>query len=148
MVKNKKKKQKDFQKVKLKVGKKLKKADNVTNASFKSRSIQISQQLKTADTTQPTTKRKQNIQVKMPNVQNTSLSQDVKVFCYYSNETFVLFWLFSTHVIAFWLYINTVINRDFDYKTLLSITIFEQRIIGHLHIIALNTAKTNRGIIN
>lgn len=75
MVKNKKKKQKDFQKVKLKVGKKLKKADNVTNASFKSRSIQISQQLKTADTTQPTTKRKQNIQVKKSGVKTLSCSK-------------------------------------------------------------------------
>jgi pre-rRNA-processing protein IPI1 len=41
MPKSRKKKnsQKDFQKVKLKVGKKLKKADNVTNASFQTRTI-------------------------------------------------------------------------------------------------------------
>ncbi|XP_052246793.1 testis-expressed protein 10 homolog isoform X1 [Dreissena polymorpha] len=61
MAKSKKKKNADFQKVKLKVGKKLKKADNVTNASFKSRSIQISQHLKTGDSTQPVTKKKHNI---------------------------------------------------------------------------------------
>jgi len=63
MGKSKKKKQQDFQKVKLKVGKKLKKADNVTNASFKSRAIQISQQLKGGDSSQPVTKKKRNISV-------------------------------------------------------------------------------------
>ena len=63
MGKSKKKKQQDFQKVKLKVGKKLKKADNVTNASFKSRAIQISQQLKGGDSSQPVTKKKRNIAV-------------------------------------------------------------------------------------
>lgn len=63
MAKSKKNRQPDFQKVKLKVGKKLKKADNVTNASFKTRAIQISQQLKTTDTSQPSTKKKQNITV-------------------------------------------------------------------------------------
>ncbi|XP_053373639.1 testis-expressed protein 10 homolog [Mercenaria mercenaria] len=61
MAKSKKKRQQDFQKVKLKVGKKLKKADNVTNASFRTRGIQISQQLKTGDASQPSTKKKQNI---------------------------------------------------------------------------------------
>ncbi|KAL4222115.1 Testis-expressed sequence 10 protein [Mactra antiquata] len=61
MAKSKKKRQQDFQKVKLKVGKKLKKADNVTNASFRTRSIQISQTLKTGETSQPSTKKKQNI---------------------------------------------------------------------------------------
>lgn len=61
MAKSKKKRQQDFQKVKLKVGKKLKKADNVTNASFRTRGIQISQQLKTGDASQPSTKKKHNI---------------------------------------------------------------------------------------
>ena len=63
MAKSKKKRQQDFQKVKLKVGKKLKKADNVTNASFRTRGIQISQQLKTGDASQPSTKKKHNISV-------------------------------------------------------------------------------------
>ncbi|XP_052793784.1 testis-expressed protein 10 homolog [Mya arenaria] len=61
MGKSKRKKQQDFQKVKLKVGKKLKKGDNVTNASFKSRGIQVSQQLKGGESSQPVTKKKQNI---------------------------------------------------------------------------------------
>ena len=63
MAKTKKGPKKDFQKVKLKVGKKLKKADNVTNMSFKSRAIQISQQLKTKDGETPSTRKKQNISV-------------------------------------------------------------------------------------
>ncbi|XP_041477876.1 testis-expressed protein 10-like isoform X2 [Lytechinus variegatus] len=59
-----KEKKKDFQKVKLKVGKKLAKADNVTDTTFKSRSIQIREQLKASanDGDQPVTPRKQNIQ--------------------------------------------------------------------------------------
>ena len=52
----------DFQKVKLRVGKKLPKAQNETVATFKSRSIQIKEQLKIKDTDQPTTKRKLNLQ--------------------------------------------------------------------------------------
>lgn len=58
---SKKKRQQDFQKVKLKVGKKLKKADNETNASFKTRSIQIRTQLKKQDGSQPSTRKKQNL---------------------------------------------------------------------------------------
>jgi len=57
-----KKKKKDFQKVKLKVGKQLKKADNVTNASFQSRTVQVTQRLK-SEGTEPSTKRKLNIKV-------------------------------------------------------------------------------------
>ena len=62
MGKSKKKKNKDFQKVKLKVGRKLQKADNVTNASFHSRSIQIVQHIK-AHGDEPSTKRNLNISV-------------------------------------------------------------------------------------
>ena len=65
MPKSRKKKnsQKDFQKVKLKVGKKLKKADNVTNASFQTRTIQVTQKIKTATTSEPSSRRKLNVTV-------------------------------------------------------------------------------------
>lgn len=52
---------KDFQKVKLKVGRKLQKADNVTNASFHTRTIQVTQKIKTASSTEPSSKRKLNV---------------------------------------------------------------------------------------
>ncbi|XP_052095034.1 testis-expressed protein 10-like [Mytilus californianus] len=52
--------QKDFQKVKFKVGKKIQKADNVTNTSFHTRTIQVTQKIKTATSTEPSTKRKLN----------------------------------------------------------------------------------------
>lgn len=64
MAKSKKKKQ-DFQKVKLKVGRRLKKADNVTNASFRTRSVLISQKLKVAGE-QPSTRKHLNISVSIP----------------------------------------------------------------------------------
>ena len=58
-------KYKDFQKVKLKVGKTLPKADNVTNTNFKSRGIHIKEQLKSsAASGVTTTRRKQDIQVR------------------------------------------------------------------------------------
>ncbi|XP_077979040.1 testis-expressed protein 10 homolog isoform X1 [Glandiceps talaboti] len=57
----KKEKRKDFQKVKLKVGKKKALPDNVTDVNFKSRAIHLKEQLK-SDTSQPTNQRKQNIQ--------------------------------------------------------------------------------------
>lgn len=63
MPKSKKKKNQDFQKVKLKVGRRLQKADNVTNASFKSRSVQVVQHIKTGDGSEPTTRRNLNIMV-------------------------------------------------------------------------------------
>ncbi|KAM4581153.1 testis-expressed protein 10 homolog [Odontesthes bonariensis] len=50
----KKKRQDDFQKVKLKVGKKKPKADNATNTSFRTRGIHLPEQLK-RDTSGPTT---------------------------------------------------------------------------------------------
>lgn len=49
---------KDFQKVKFKVGKKIQKADNVTNISFHTRTIQVTQKIKTATATEPSSKRK------------------------------------------------------------------------------------------
>lgn len=57
---NKKKKNKDFQKIKLKVGKTLPKGDNVTDTSFKAKKIIVSQHLKTtaADSVEPLTSRK------------------------------------------------------------------------------------------
>ena len=55
-------KNKDFQKVKLKIGKKLPKGQNETIATFKSTSIQIKEQLRKKDTSQPVTKKKLNIQ--------------------------------------------------------------------------------------
>lgn len=61
MPKSKKKKNQDFQKVKLKVGRKLQKADNVTNASFKTRSVQVVQHIKTGTGSEPTTRRNLNI---------------------------------------------------------------------------------------
>lgn len=61
MPKSKKKKNQDFQKVKLKVGRKLQKADNVTNASFKTRSVQVVQHIKTGAGSEPTTRRNLNI---------------------------------------------------------------------------------------
>lgn len=50
----------DFQKVKLKVGKKKPRADNETNTNFKTRAITVPEQLK-ATGSQPTTKRKLSI---------------------------------------------------------------------------------------
>ena len=67
MAKSKKKKHqyKDFQKVKLKVGKTLAKANNVTDTFFKTRSIQIREQVSKSVDFQPTTKRKLNISVSL-----------------------------------------------------------------------------------
>ncbi|GCC25048.1 hypothetical protein chiPu_0003453 [Chiloscyllium punctatum] len=56
----KRKRQDDFQKVKLKVGKRKPKADNVTNTKFKTRAIHVPQQLK-SDASLPTNHRKLNI---------------------------------------------------------------------------------------
>ncbi|XP_041798675.1 testis-expressed protein 10 homolog [Chelmon rostratus] len=56
----KKKRQDDFQKVKLKVGKTKPKADNATNTNFRSRGIHLSEQLK-RDTSGPTTHRQLGI---------------------------------------------------------------------------------------
>ncbi|XP_013398988.1 testis-expressed protein 10 homolog isoform X2 [Lingula anatina] len=57
----KKKKNQDFQKVKLKVGRKLPR-ESSTNTSFKTHSIQIKEQLTQASSTEPTTKRKLKIE--------------------------------------------------------------------------------------
>ncbi|OWF39361.1 testis-expressed protein 10-like [Mizuhopecten yessoensis] len=68
-----KQKKKDFQKVKLKVGKQLKKADNVTTGSFQTRSIQVIQRLKSNDS-QPSTKRNLNIKELLTQCQHYSIS--------------------------------------------------------------------------
>uniref|UniRef100_A0A4W5K4A0 Pre-rRNA-processing protein Ipi1 N-terminal domain-containing protein n=1 Tax=Hucho hucho TaxID=62062 RepID=A0A4W5K4A0_9TELE len=56
----KKKRQDDFQKVKLKVGKTKPKADNATNTNFRTKGINLTEQLK-KDANAPTTHRKLNI---------------------------------------------------------------------------------------
>ena len=63
MPKSKKKKHQDFQKVKLKVGKRLPKGDNVTNLSFKTRQIQLTQRIKEDEGQGHFTKKKENVQV-------------------------------------------------------------------------------------
>ena len=65
MAKNKRKrklKEQDFQKVKFKVGKKLKPAENATDSSFKSRGIFVPAQLHTLDSV-PTNQRNQTMKV-------------------------------------------------------------------------------------
>ncbi|XP_051872811.1 testis-expressed protein 10 homolog isoform X3 [Pristis pectinata] len=56
----KRKRQDDFQKVKLKVGKKKPRADNATNTTFKTRAIHVPEQLK-SDVSLPTNYRKLNV---------------------------------------------------------------------------------------
>lgn len=58
----KKKRQDDFQKVKLKVGKTKPKADNATNTNFRTKGINLTEQLK-RDTSGPTTHRQLGINV-------------------------------------------------------------------------------------
>lgn len=58
----KKKRQDDFQKVKLRVGKKKPKADNVTNTTFRTRGINLPEQLR-RDSTGPTTQRQLGVNV-------------------------------------------------------------------------------------
>ncbi|KAG7464362.1 testis-expressed sequence 10 protein [Solea senegalensis] len=60
MKSKKKKRQDDFQKVKLKVGKKKPRADNATNTNFRTKGIHLSEQLK-RDTSGPTTHRQLSI---------------------------------------------------------------------------------------
>lgn len=62
MKSKKKKRQDDFQKVKLKVGKTKPKANNATNTNFRTRGIYLSEQLK-KDTSGPTTHRQLGINV-------------------------------------------------------------------------------------
>lgn len=78
MAKNKRKrklKEQDFQKVKLKVGKKLQPAQNTTDTSFKSRSIFLPNQLQKLDN-EPTNQRNQTLKVRFSN-------------CYYSLWTVI-----------------------------------------------------------
>lgn len=65
----KKKRQDDFQKVKLKVGKKKPRADNATNTNFRTRGICLPDQLK-RDTSGPTTHRQLGINVSSAELQN------------------------------------------------------------------------------
>lgn len=58
----KRKRQDDFQKIKLKVGKIKPRADNATNTSFKTRAIHVPEQLK-SDALLPTNYRKLNVKV-------------------------------------------------------------------------------------
>ena len=60
-----KEKRKDFQKVKLKVGKKKPQAENFTETTFKSQAIHLREQLKSGPQDEPTTQRKQNIHVSL-----------------------------------------------------------------------------------
>lgn len=68
----KKKRQDDFQKVKLKVGKTKPKADNATNINFRTKGINLTEQLK-KDANAPTTHRKLNIKVGNTDTQTHSL---------------------------------------------------------------------------
>ena len=61
--KAKKEKKADFTKVKLKVGKKLPKGQNLTDTSFKSRKIVISNQLKKQAGDTPVTKKRLSLKV-------------------------------------------------------------------------------------
>lgn len=67
MKSKKKKRQDDFQKVKLKVGKTKPKADNATNTNFRSKRIHLTEQLK-RDTSGPTTHRQLGINVSSASV--------------------------------------------------------------------------------
>lgn len=67
-------KEKDFQKVKFKVGKKIQPAQNATDTSFKSRAIFIPSQL--SQTTEPTNQRNQNL--KVPNNELISLNSELR----------------------------------------------------------------------
>lgn len=64
MKSKKKKRQDDFQKVKLKVGKTKPKADNATNTNFRTKGIHLTEQLK-RDTSGPTTHRQLGINVSL-----------------------------------------------------------------------------------
>lgn len=63
MPKSRKRKTQDFQKVKLKVGKKLPKGENVMNLSFKTKQIQLTQRIKDDAGQDSVTKKKLSVQV-------------------------------------------------------------------------------------
>lgn len=83
----KKKRQVDFQKVKLKVGKTKPKANNATNTSFRTKGIYLSEQLK-KDTSGPTTHRQLGINVSSLYYFTCWLT------CHYISNTTNLFFLF------------------------------------------------------
>ncbi|CAI9716540.1 pre-rRNA-processing protein IPI1 [Octopus vulgaris] len=74
----KKKKNEDFKKRKVKVGKKLPKKDNFTDTSFKTRTIQVLQHIRTKDPSLPTTKRNLSIKDLMSQCQhyNSTIRRD------------------------------------------------------------------------
>lgn len=76
--KKKKKKNEDFKKKRVKVGKRLPKADNYTDTSFKTQTIQVLQHIRTKDSALPTTKRNLSIKDLLSQCQhyNASIRQD------------------------------------------------------------------------
>lgn len=101
---------KDFQKVKLKVGKRLKKADNVTDASFHTKTIQVTQKIKTGSSSEPSSKRKLNVCVSITwcgkasliLVQNCRISPGVFVDKTYDQEIWcnILFQIYSKSLVG------------------------------------------------
>ncbi|XP_059159421.1 testis-expressed protein 10 homolog isoform X2 [Physella acuta] len=81
MAKSKKNRQKDFQKVKLKVGKKLPKGDNVTNLSFKTRQIKLTQRIKVDDGQKPVTRNKLSLQDLLRQCDHHSSTARVNAVC-------------------------------------------------------------------
>lgn len=75
------KRQGDFQKIQLKIGKKKPKADNATNVSFRSKAIHLPEQLKHADSG-PTSHR--HLDIKVHETHNVTLSTDLYLLvdCY------------------------------------------------------------------
>lgn len=91
MKSKKKKRQDDFQKVKLKVGKTKPKADNATNTNFRTKGIHLTEQLK-RDTSGPTTHRQLGINVSSPSVFTPHL---LSLQMHFGNTTMCLFFLSS-----------------------------------------------------
>lgn len=75
--KKKKRKRADFQKVKLKVGRKLPKGTNITNTSFKAKKIQIREQLR-PEATEPSVKIRQNLNDILNNLSHHNLSSRIE----------------------------------------------------------------------
>lgn len=89
MKSKKKKRQDDFQKVKLKVGKTKPKADNATNTNFRTKGIHLTEQLK-RDTSGPTTHRQLGI--------------NVRIICIQSSCTFLEMYIFKSTYLQFTLH--------------------------------------------
>lgn len=91
MKSKKKKRQDDFQKVKLKVGKMKPKADNATNTNFRTKGIHLTEQLK-RDTSGPTTHRQLGINVSSSSVSHMSVNSPAFLW----NTTICLLFLSPT----------------------------------------------------